>query len=271
MRFGILGPLDMRATHLGSAMAPPGPPKVRTVLGTLLIRANHVVSATTLVDELWNERPPRTAIATLHVYISQLRKSFDQMETGLGRRILLTKRPGYLLRVARGELDLADFEHLHARGGAALEAGDVQAAADYQHQALALWRGPLLCDTPQGLLLRSSAARLAELRMSALERRISADQRLGRHQDLIGELQELTLQYPMWEEIHGHLMLALYRTGRRAEALRAYERVRRSLGRELDIAPGQRLQNVHRRIRAGLDCSPEPTTSRRAPTAVGAR
>ncbi|MDT0343461.1 AfsR/SARP family transcriptional regulator [Streptomyces litchfieldiae] len=251
MRFGVLGPLEVTATGHGGALATPQAPKIRVVLGTLLIRANAIVSVDTLIDELWSDDPPRTAPTTLQVYVSQLRKMLHAADPEAGRAALATRRPGYVLRLGPGQLDLTEFEELHARGGAAMQNRDYAAAADLQRRALALWRGPLLSDTPHGALLESAEVRLAELRVTALERRIRAELCLGMHRDLVGELQELATNFPMREEIHAHLMVALYRTGRQADALRAFARIRDTLAEELDIEPGRHLTQLHRRIRAG--------------------
>jgi DNA-binding SARP family transcriptional activator len=243
--------LNVVAPGLGEDLATPRAPKIRAVLGALLIRSNEVVSVNTLIDELWHDDPPRTALPTLQVYVSQLRKLLHRADPATGRARVTTRSPGYLLRLEPGQLDLAEFEDLHARSGAAMRRQDYEAAAELQHQALRLWRGSLLCDTPHGAILGSAAVRLAELRIAALERRIRADLCLGRHHDLVGELQELAADFPTREEIHAHLMVALYRTGRRADALRAFERLRRTLSEELDIDPGHPLQRLRQRIRTG--------------------
>ncbi|MEU6867584.1 AfsR/SARP family transcriptional regulator [Streptomyces sp. NPDC046876] len=251
MRFRVLGPLEVTAPGTGGAALAPRAAKIRVVLAALLVRANETVSVDGLIDELWGEHPPRTAMTTLQVYVSQLRKLLNEADPEYGRDSLVTRAPGYLLRVDPAQLDLAAFEELHQRGREAMQRGDHAAAADFQHRALALWRGPLLSDTPHGPLLDSTAGRLAELRTSALEQRVRAELWLGRHQDLVGELQEITAELPMREEFHAHLMVALYRCGRQADALRVFARVRRALVDELAIEPGRPLQQLHRRILAG--------------------
>ncbi|MEU3777208.1 AfsR/SARP family transcriptional regulator [Streptomyces sp. NPDC032472] len=251
MRFRVLGPLEVTAPGTGGAALAPRAAKIRVVLAALLVRANETVSVDGLIDELWGEHPPRTAMTTLQVYVSQLRKLLHEADPEYGRDSLVTRAPGYLLRVDPAQLDLAAFEELHQRGREAMQRGDHAAAADFQHRALALWRGPLLSDTPHGPLLDSTAGRLAELRTSALEQRVRAELWLGRHQDLVGELQEITAELPMREEFHAHLMVALYRCGRQADALRVFARVRRALVDELAIEPGRPLQQLHRRILTG--------------------
>ncbi|MGW0737477.1 BTAD domain-containing putative transcriptional regulator [Streptomyces sp. NPDC002851] len=255
------------------------------MLATLLVRANEVVSVDGLIDELWGEEPPRTAMTTLQVYISQLRKLLRTAEQGAmatnGTRApdvrppdagpLETRSPGYLLHVEPAQLDLAVFDELHTGGREALERGDAETAADLQRRALALWRGPMLSDTPHGSLLNSMAVRLAEVRVVAQEQRVRAELLLGRHQQLLGELQSLTAELPLHEEFHAHLMVALYRTGRQADALRTFGKLRRTLVDELAIEPGRRLQQLHSRILTGdpsllrAPAARERTTVRTAP------
>ncbi|WP_158674637.1 AfsR/SARP family transcriptional regulator [Streptomyces hoynatensis] len=265
VRFGVLGPMEVFAPGAGDLPVTPQAPKIRVVLGALLVRANDIVSADALIDELWGDAPPRTATTTLQVYVSQLRKLLHRADPHGGRAALVTRRPGYLLRVAPGGLDLTEFEELHARGGAAMERGDFAAAAHLERRALALWRGPLLCDTPHGTLLGSAAVRLSDLRITAVERRVRADLGLGRHGDLVAELQELATQFPMREVIHELLMVALYRSGRQADALRAFDRISRTLAEELNITPGPRLGRLHRRIRAGDPALLHPADRERLP------
>ncbi|MFD7033112.1 BTAD domain-containing putative transcriptional regulator [Streptomyces sp. NPDC059917] len=232
-------------------MLTPRAAKIRVVLATLLVRANEIVSVDSLIDELWGENPPRTATTTLQVYVSQLRKLLHGADPEYGRDSLVTRPPGYLLRLDPAQLDLTVFEELHQRGREAMQRGDRAAAADLQRQALALWRAPLVSDTPHGPLLDSIAVRLAEVRTAALEQRVRAELHLGRHQDLVGELQAIVSELPMREEFHAHLMVALYRTGRQADALRVFARLRRALVDELAVEPGRPLQVLHQRILTG--------------------
>ncbi|NNN31861.1 AfsR/SARP family transcriptional regulator [Streptomyces sp. S3(2020)] len=261
MRFKVLGPLEV-TTAAGARTVTPRAAKVRVVLSTLLVRPNEVVSVDGLIDELWSEHPPRTAMTTLQVYISQLRKLLQDVQPELGRDALLTRAPGYLLRVDPGQLDLAVFEDLHRQGREALGQGDHADAADLQRQALALWRGPLLSDTPHGSLLKSMSVRLTEARLAALEQRVRAELQLGRHQEVLGELQALTTELPLHEDFHAHLMVALYRTGRQADALRTFSDLRRTLVQELAIEPGRRLQQLHGRILTGDPSLLEPAAKR---------
>ncbi|MFD3839054.1 BTAD domain-containing putative transcriptional regulator [Streptomyces sp. NPDC058642] len=261
MRFKVLGPLEV-TTAADARTVTPRAAKVRVVLSTLLVRPNEVVSVDGLIDELWSEQPPRTAMTTLQVYISQLRKLLQDVQPDLGRDALLTRAPGYLLRVDPGQLDLAVFEDLHRQGREALTEGDHATAADLQRKALALWRGPLLSDTPHGSLLKSMSVRLTEARLAALEQRVRAELLLGRHQEVLGELQALTTELPLHEDFHAHLMVALYRTGRQADALRTFGELRRTLVRELAIEPGRRLQQLHSRILTGDPALLEPAAKR---------
>ncbi|WP_063831289.1 AfsR/SARP family transcriptional regulator [Streptomyces sp. NRRL F-2664] len=254
MRFGILGPLEVTGAAAAGgrpASYAPQAAKLRVVLGTLLIRANEVVSVESLIDELWPDAPPRTATTTLQVYVSHLRKTLQSADPENGRGALVTRRPGYLLRVAAEDVDAPVFEDLYRRGHQALQARDFAAAADLQRRALALWRGPLLSDTPHGPVLEGAAVRLAEARTGALDERIRAELHLGLHRELMAELQELVAEHRMHEEFHTHLMVALYRCGRQAEALQVFASLRRTLAEELGIEPGPASSRLHRRILEG--------------------
>ncbi|MER6983045.1 AfsR/SARP family transcriptional regulator, partial [Streptomyces carpinensis] len=258
IRFRILGPLEITGSAGGSTgetdagvSHTPRAAKLRVVLGTLLVRANEVVSVDSLIDELWPTAPPRTATTTLQVYVSQVRKLLRSADPRHGQDVLITRSPGYVLRAVGEELDAVVFEEVSERGRRALAAGDFASAARLLRQAVGLWRGPVLSDTPHGPLLESAAVRLAEARMTALGERIQADLRLGRHQDLVGELQSLTAEHPLREDLHLHLMVALYRCSRAADALEAYGVLRRTLVNELGIEPGPRSRTLQRRILEG--------------------
>ncbi|MEU4609743.1 AfsR/SARP family transcriptional regulator [Streptomyces umbrinus] len=239
MRFRVLGPVCLEPRT-------PSAPKQRAVLATLLVRAGAVVPAGALFDELWPDGPPRTAATTLQVYVSHLRKALTQ--GGQGRGPLETRPPGYLLRVEPGELDLRLFEELLSRGRAAFGACDFAAASRELTEALALWSGPALSGVPQGEVLTAAAVRLDELRFEALELRIEADLRLGRHHEVTGELMELARAHPLREQLHCQLMEALRRAGRTTDALRAYRAVHRSLHEELGVTPGPALVRLHARV-----------------------
>jgi DNA-binding SARP family transcriptional activator/tetratricopeptide (TPR) repeat protein len=224
MDFRILGPVEVLSD--GGALDLGGQ-KQRAVLALLLVEANRVVSSDRLIDALWEEEPPGTALKALQVYVSQLRKL-------LGKERLETKAPGYLLRVEPEELDLGRFRRLQQEGR--LE------------EALALWRGPPLADFAYQRFAQGEIARLEELRLSCLEERIERDLGGGRHAELVGELEALVKEQPLRERPRAQLMLALYRSGRQVEALAAYRAARRALVEELGIEPSRELKELERRI-----------------------
>ncbi|WP_051837307.1 AfsR/SARP family transcriptional regulator [Streptomyces sp. NRRL F-2580] len=276
MRFGILGPLEVTGgtcpTGTGQATSyAPQAAKLRVVLGTLLVRANEVVSVESLIDELWPDAPPRTATTTLQVYVSHLRKTLQSADPENGREALVTRRPGYLLRVGADAVDSAAFEALSRRGHQALQTADFAAAADLQRRALALWRGPVLSDTPHGPVLEGTAVRLAEARTTALDERIRAELHLGLHRELVAELQELVAEHRMHEEFHTHLMVALYRCGRQAEALRVFALLRETLVEELGIEPGPGSSRLQRRILEGDPALSRSGAGTRARAAAGTK
>jgi DNA-binding SARP family transcriptional activator/tetratricopeptide (TPR) repeat protein len=236
MEFHILGPLEVIAS--GQALDLGGQ-KQRALLAILLLEANHVVSASRLIEALWDDEPPETAQKAVQVYVSQLRKL-------LGKDRLETKPPGYRLQVGDGELDLDSFRGL-------VEVG----AYD---EALAHWRGPPLSDFASQRFAQAEIARLEELRVSCLEARIEQGLVQGRHLGLVGELDALVREHPLRERLRGQLMLALYRSGRQAEALDACQSGRRLLVEELGLEPGEALKKLERAILAhdpSLDL-PEP-------------
>lgn len=251
MKFEILGPLGVPDPAAEGANVAPRAAKMRVILATLLVRANEAVPMEGLVDELWGDSPPRTATTTIQVYVSQLRKLLRLSDRGDGESAILTRRPGYLLRLDPERLDLTRFGELYERGRTALEGKDYPAASELHRTALGMWRGDFLADTPHGPLLEAAGVRLAEMRMAALEQRIRADLHLGRHHDLMGELHAVAAEHPLREELHAHLMVGLYRTGRQAEALKVFATVRRTLVDELAIEPGPPLQRLHQRILGG--------------------
>ncbi|MEV7995896.1 BTAD domain-containing putative transcriptional regulator [Streptomyces sp. NPDC086077] len=243
MRYRVLGPVHMTPRTPSAA-------KPRAVLATLLVQSNTVVSTHTLIDELWGAEPPRTATTTLQVYVSQLRKILLENTGGAAAQPLLTQPPGYLMRVAPEELDLTVFESLRAEGRAAYGRQEYAAASRALSRALGLWTGPALSGIPHGPSLETSAIRLNELRAEVLEQRISADLRLGQHQELVGELMALAHEHPLRETLRCHLMVALYRSGRQSDALQVYHQARRSLVDELGVEPGPVLSRLHERILA---------------------
>jgi DNA-binding SARP family transcriptional activator len=223
----------------------------------LLLHANEVVSTDRLIDALWGAAPPPTAAKTIQVYVSRLRK-----ELGDGR--LATRPPGYALRIDRSELDLARFEQLVGEAARS----DPERAADTLREALALWRGPALADLTYESFAQPEIARLEELRWAALEQRIDADLAAGRHAPLVGELGALVAEHPLRERLRGQLMLALYRSGRQAEALRAYRQAQRELAEQLGLDPSEELKRLEQAI---LRQDPALEAAQHAPAAAPAR
>jgi YVTN family beta-propeller protein len=252
MDFRILGPLEVldegRVLDVGGG-------KQRSVFALLLLHANEVVPSDRLIDELWPDEPPPTATKIVQAHVSRLRKALD----GAGERILVTRGQGYELRVAQGQLDLERFRDLLESGRSALAADDPEKAAETLRTALALWRGPPLADFAYDSFAQESIARFEELRLSALEERIDADLALGRHDAVVQELEQLVARHPLRERLRGQLMLALYRSGRQAEALEVYRDGRRRLADELGLEPGPSLQQLERAILAH-DAALQPAT-----------
>jgi DNA-binding SARP family transcriptional activator len=256
MEFGILGPVEVRVDGRIVAVTASKP---RTLLAALLVHANKVVAAARLIDLLWGENPPASAKATLQTYVLHLRRL---LPTGsqAGEGVLLTRSPGYLLRVEPERLDLDRFQCL-VEAAQQADRDPAQAAARLR-QALGLWRGPALCDVDSDALRWVEAPRLEELRLAALEARIDAELQLGLHAGLVGELHALAATHPLRERFAGQLMLGLYRCGRQADALAVFAATRQQLVEDLGLEPGQELQRLHRAILVG-----DPTLDHPAPTA----
>lgn len=248
MRFLVLGPLGVVD---GNTDLTPTAPKVREVLALLLLRHNRLVPTSTIIDELWPENPPASAMQTLQTYIYKIRKSLTRREDG--DDLLITKPQGYIITFPPENLDLHRFEQLTTKGSRALEAGDPGTAAAALTEALALWRGPALADIRTGELLSANVTALEESRLRALELRIDADLQLGRHRDVIRELKELVTAHRLHEGFHTRLMLALYRSGRRSEALEVYHALRRLLVDELGVEPSLEARRLQRSL---LSCDP---------------
>jgi DNA-binding SARP family transcriptional activator len=236
--FRVLGPLEALAD---GAPVKLGGSRPRAVLAVLLLHAGQVLSTSRLIDEVWAEDPPDTAANVVQGYVSQLRKE-------LGRESIETHDPGYLLRIEHDSLDLHRFERLVSDGTELLERGRAEDAAVLLRESLALWRGPALANVAEEGVLSQAAARLDELRLMALERRIEADLACGRHSELVGELDALATGYPLRERPRALQMLALYRCGRQADALAAYRLARATLVDQLGIEPGAQLQELERAI-----------------------
>jgi DNA-binding SARP family transcriptional activator len=242
MAFGILGPVEV--VEDGSLLSLGGS-RERDVLALLLLSPNQVVSSDRLIDELWNGRPPEAATEALRVYVSRLRKALRQPARN---GVLRTSPPGYLLQVERGQLDAHRFEILVTRGRDRAAGGDPGGAAAILRQALDVWRGPALADVVESSFIRSEAARLEEARLAALEQRIKADLACGHHAEVIPELEALTRAHRVREGLWAQRMTALYRAGRQAEALRAYQELRGTLGDDLGIEPTSTLVRLETAI-----------------------
>jgi len=238
IEFRILGPFEV--SERGQPLEV-GAGKQRALLALLVLHAGEVVSTDRLIDALWGERPPASALNSVHIYVSRLRKA-------LGNGRLETRGHGYRLALEPEQLDLARFERLLGEGRGLLAEGEAERAAEALRNALALWRGPPLSDFESEPFAQGEIARLEELRLAALEERIDADLALGRHAELVSELEALVREHPLREGLRAQLMLALYRSGRQAEALAAYQHARRTLAEELGLEPGRTLQELERAI-----------------------
>jgi DNA-binding SARP family transcriptional activator len=238
VEFRILGPLEARD---GGREVPLGGPKQRALLAALLLRANEVVPSDRLIDDVWGEDSPEDAAAALRVNVSRLRKA-------LPHDVLTTRSPGYVLRVEPDALDLQRFERLVDEGRTLLARGLAADSSERLRDALSLWRGPALADFAYESFAQAAIARLEEIKLSANELRIEADLALARHDELVGELEALVAEHPLRERLRTQLMTALYRSGRQAEALGAYQDARRALVDGLGIEPSTALQELERAI-----------------------
>ncbi|PNV30970.1 hypothetical protein C1708_00135 [Streptomyces sp. DH-12] len=270
MDISVLGGLCVRENGVSIT---PTAPKPRQVLAMLAFRADQVVSVATLTEELWGAQPPRSARATLQTYVLQLRELIGaalqrdpaDAPPRSAKDVLVTMPGGYLLNTSGGQCDVREFELLAGTGYRAMDAGDFPAAARHLRGALSLWSGAALADVQTGALLSMEVRRLEETRLCALDQRIDADLRLGRHRELLGELSVLVSRYPTHETLHGQFMLALHRSGRRTEALETYQRLRRALVRELGLEPSAALRRLQRSV---LMAGPETAAAQDAAAAA---
>lgn len=243
MEFGILGPLEV---HEQRKTLKVRGDKQKALLAILLLNANLVVSSDRLIDELWaGNRSEGGGHSSLQVLVSKVRKALGG--SGAANPIV-TRSPGYVIHVETEHLDLLKFERLLGEGRRALEDGSPEPASATLNQALALWRGAALADFLYEEWAQAAIARLEELRLAALELRVEADLTLGRQRELVGELERLVAENPLREGLRAQLMLALYRSGRQAEALGTYQEGRAALVEELGIEPGPSLQELERAI-----------------------
>jgi YVTN family beta-propeller protein len=246
LRFRLLGPLEADRDGVPLDL---GARKQRAVLALLLLEANRVVSTERLIDELWGDDPPETARSALQVYVAGLRKALG--DDGASLR---TRAPGYVLDVPAGRTDLDDFARLRA---------DAR-----PHEALALWRGPALADLDGEPFAAAAAGRLEEQRLAVVGERVDADLALGRHAELVPELETLVAEHPYRERFRAQLMLALYRSGRQADALAAYREARQALVEGLGIEPGEELRGLERAV---LDQDPALAAPMTRPSAARIR
>ncbi|MFD4600262.1 BTAD domain-containing putative transcriptional regulator [Streptomyces sp. NPDC058464] len=264
MDIGILGALDVRENGVPII---PTAPKPRQVLAVLALHADRAVTVGTLTEELWGRQPPRSARPTLQTYIMHLRDLIASAlaETGDGagartaKQVLRTVPGGYLLDSGEGASDVREFERIAGSGYRTREAGDQREAARLLRAALDLWRGPALADISAGEYLHARIRGLEESRLCALDQRIEADLRLGRHRELIPELTVLAARHPTHESLCAQLMLALHRSGRRSDALDAYQRLRTTLVRDQGLEPSAALGRIRQSVlTAPADDTPAP-------------
>ncbi|MFD5453134.1 AfsR/SARP family transcriptional regulator [Streptomyces sp. NPDC003470] len=243
MRYEILGTLRIvdegRVVTIGAR-------KVETLLTALLASFNETVPSGRLISELWGNKAPRRASAALHVYISQLRKTLKKSRPDSNP--IVTTPQGYMLSLAGDEFDAREFQQLVELGRRRAREGWHTEAVDVLNRALALWRGPALLDLCDGPIIYGYAARLNEVRLECIELLVESSIELERHREVIGRLYSLVADYPLREALYRYLMIALYRSDRRAEALAVYQKARDTLRSELGLEPCQSLRDVHQAV-----------------------
>jgi DNA-binding SARP family transcriptional activator len=249
MRFRLLGPLEIRA---GEDWRGIGAPKWRSVLATLLIHPGQIVSAGTLINEVWGDAPPARAANLTSIYVLRLRRLMDDEDS----RLLVTRAPGYQLLLTPSDTDALVFEAMVRDGRRALAAGDPAGAASQLTESLALWHGPPLADVPPTPLVEAEAERLAELHLGALELRITAELACGDHAQAVAEIRRLLADHPLREGLWLLLMQALDGAGRHAEALEVYGRARDAISEQLGVDPGAELRQLHAELLAKDSAAP---------------
>ncbi|MFD3700129.1 BTAD domain-containing putative transcriptional regulator [Streptomyces sp. NPDC058646] len=251
MKIEVLGSLH---AEVNGVSVVPTAGKPRQILALLALYPGRVVPVPTLMEEIWGTDLPRSGLTTLQTYIHQLRRrlgaAMGPQAPGSAKDVLVTRYGGYLLQVPPEAVDVHAYERLVAEGRQAFEDGEDAYASMCLREALDLWEGPALVDVRVGPILEIEVMRLEESRLVALERRIDADLRLGRHAELIAELSDVIARYPQHEGLHSQAMLALYRAGRQASALDVYRRVRHRLHAELGVEPSPQLQRLHQAMLA---------------------
>jgi SARP family transcriptional regulator, regulator of embCAB operon len=248
----ILGPLV--ATVDGVSIVPTAP-KQRQVLAILALNAGRLVTVAQIVEEMWDQDPPRIPVASLQTYILHIRRKIERAlanpPPGSSRAVLVTAASGYVLEGSLVNIDATRYEQLAADGREAMNRGDDATASRTLAAALDVWRGPALVDLPVGPHLQIEATKLEESRLSVLDLRIDADLRLGRHHQLLEELAGLCARYPWLESFHAQYMLALYRSGRQSRSLELYRRLQANVAEHLGVDPTRRLRQLHQAILAG--------------------
>lgn len=247
LRFNVLGSLEI--FWQSERIAAPRGPKVRQLLLLLILQPGSVVSHGSMVDELWGKEPPKTALSTVRTHVYHLRQILRQ-EIGdcVAHDLVGTWSTGYVLRAAPEQVDAQSFQWLARQGEAALGRGQFAEGSDLLKQALEFWRGDPLLDVAKGSILTQHVQHLEELYIRVLQLRIGADMQLGLHSHIAAELKSLVLRHPLNEWLHGQLITALQRSGRRGEALRSYQSLRTILREELGLDPSPELQRLHQNI-----------------------
>ncbi|MET8650102.1 MULTISPECIES: AfsR/SARP family transcriptional regulator [Nocardia] len=245
VEYSVLGPLFV-GFHGRSVL--PSAPKPKQLLALFILNANSVVTTGICVEELWGDGPPSTAASTLQTYVLQIRKSLSDLP-GIGsleaaRSILITKDYGYMLRVEPHAVDAFRFDGLVRAGEKAAAAGDDLKAVRLLNSSADIWRGDAVVDIQTGVALQTYVRGLEERRLGAIEQRIEAELRLGRHHQLIGELSSLSARYSLNENIFAQLMLALYRSGRQADALDRYRELQTRVRDELGLEPSLKIRRL---------------------------
>jgi DNA-binding SARP family transcriptional activator len=229
----------------GGGVRTPSASKIRQVLALMLLRANQVVSLDTAIEELWAQRPPRTAVTVVQTYVYQLRKRIAGPD---GRQLIRTVAPGYVLDVPNDDVDCWRFNAFVERGRHALDADRPAEAAAVLTAALGMWQGSVLENVEHGPVLTRYAAGLQDQRMLAIEMRLRANMSLGRHREVIPELRTLVAAYPYHEWLYAQLITALHRAGRRGEALAVYQNLRQVLNTDLGLEPSEDVQRIQRSV-----------------------
>lgn len=260
----VLGVLEV---SIAGTSVVPSASKPRQLLAMLAINAGRLVTHDSLMNEIWGDDSPRSALGTLQTYVLHIRKLIRTAvadhaagpREDLSMDILATRHTGYLLHVDRETIDAVRYDRLAASGRAAGTAGDWVRAEQLLGSALGLWRGPALVDVPTGPQLAIEAMRLTESRLSALTMRIDAELYLGRHHQLLGDLAALCARHPYMENFRAQYMLALYRSGRQGKALEVYQELWTTVREQLGVHPSARLRRLHQAVLAGAAMLDDPT------------